>query len=171
MVQNDCLLRGFAFLKSSKNARRQLLLFPNRLEMPSESLLVPIDEILGVTLSSKGGDNQQTILIKSTRAKTELALLFEWRFEAEVSKVLNNSVKNTTISSNGTAIYHTCGRMCQNCQKTHRNNSQSGAASRTRSKTRKRSPWPSTRSAPSRRPRSTCDEANEILIFCTLFIL
>ena len=87
MVQNDCLLRGFALLKSSKNARRQLLLFPNRLEMPSESLLVPIDEILGVMLSSKGGgdnNNHQTILIKSTRAKNELALLFEWRFEAEV---------------------------------------------------------------------------------------
>ena len=80
-VQNDCLLRGYSIKSSNKN-RREIFLFPNRLEIPVEPMLIPVDEILSVNVGLSK-DNLPTIMIKST-GKSEVNLSFEWHFEAEV---------------------------------------------------------------------------------------
>ena len=132
-IQNDCLLRGWSIKNKS---RREIFLFPNRLELPSESILVPIDEILSINYVINK-DGQPGIVIKPT-GKNELTLAFEWKFEAEVSFRLIWFV--LYVFSNGIETYCESGKMFQNCQKMPLSNSQFDAVSKMKSKIRRRSP-------------------------------
>ena len=112
-VQNDCLLRGYSIKSSNKN-RREIFLFPNRLEIPVEPMLIPVDEILSVNIGLSK-DNLPTIMIKST-GKNEVNLSFEWRFEAEVNFDIFNLINNfTAMVSRLVARVEKCFKVIQKC--------------------------------------------------------
>lgn len=84
ITQQDVLLWGICNRNGSSAfnsswTKRLILLFPNRIEIPSDNCLIPIDEILSVSLGKV--KDQKAIQIKSPAR--EISISFTWKFEMD----------------------------------------------------------------------------------------
>lgn len=86
IVQQDVLLWGVCSRSASSTfkatltqtwSKRHILLYPNRIEMPGDQCLMPIDELLSV--ENKEIKDQKVIHLKS--ANREMSINFAWKFE------------------------------------------------------------------------------------------